>query len=183
MKPETTSSEDLRRRAEARVNSLAPPTLEDGSVLGEAAALQALRQLHELQVHPLEVEMQNEELRRAQLALEALQARYFDLYELAPTGYCTISTDGIMVNSNLAAATMLGVLRGAAVKPRFAHFIAKDDQDAFYLLHREAIKTDASQQAELRMVKADGTPFWAQAEVKTTPAPAGALPRALPRAR
>ena len=160
---------EMRKRAEAVVRAKTDSTPDN--LTPEARRMI----LHELRVHQVQLEMQNEELRRAQLALETLQARYFDLYELAPTGYCTISTDGIMVNSNLAAATMLGVLRGAAVKPRFAHFIAKDDQDAFYLLHREAIKTDASQQAELRMVKADGTPFWAQAEVKTTPAPAGAL--------
>ena len=160
---------EIRKRAEAVVRAKTDSTPDN--LTPEARRMI----LHELRVHQVQLEMQNEEMRLSQLELEALQTRYFDLYELAPTGYCTISTDGIMVNSNLAAATMLGVLRGAAVKPRFAHFIAKDDQDAFYLLHREAIKTDASQQAELRMVKADGTPFWAQAEVKTTPAPAGAL--------
>ena len=131
--------------------------------------------LHELRVHQVQLDMQNEEMRRAQLALETLQARYFDLYELAPAGYCTVSTDGVMVYCNLTAATLLGVLRGAAVKPHFNHFIAKDDQDTFYLLHTKTIETGAQQQAELRMVKADGTPFWAQLEMKTTPAHDGSL--------
>ena len=69
--------------------------------------------------------MQNEELRKTQAKLEASRARYFDLYDLAPVGYCTVSEKGLILEANLTAATMLGVARGAAVKQPITRFILK----------------------------------------------------------
>jgi PAS domain-containing protein len=65
--------------------------------------------LHELTVHQVELEMQNEELRQMQLELEAARARYFNLYDLTPVGYLTITGQGLIVQANLATATLLGV--------------------------------------------------------------------------
>ena len=56
--------------------------------------------LHELHVHQIELETQNEELRRAQLELDASRARYFDLYDLAPVGYCTVSAQGLLLQTS-----------------------------------------------------------------------------------
>lgn len=67
--------------------------------------------LHELQVHQIELEMQNEELRRAQSALDVERARYFDLFELAPVGYLSLGEGGKVLEVNLTAASMLGVTR------------------------------------------------------------------------
>jgi PAS domain S-box-containing protein len=128
--------------------------------------------LYELQVHQIELEMQNEELRRAQAELDAARTRYFDLYDLAPVGYVSVSEKGLILEANLTAAKMLGMARGALSKQLLTRFIHKEDQDIYYL-HRKQIfepHSPSSGQAngtlacELRMKKKDGKAFWAQLE-------------------
>ena len=119
------------------------------------------RTLHELRVHQIELEMQNEELRRAQAELDAARARYFDLYDLAPVGYCTLCEKGLILEANLTAATLLGVARGALVKQPITRFILEEDQDIYYLHRKQLFETGEPQACELRMVKKDGAPFWA----------------------
>lgn len=120
-----------------------------------------LRMLHELRVHQIELEMQNEELRRTQVALDDLRARYFDLYDLAPAGYCTVSETGLILESNLRGAVLLGLARDALVKQPISTFILKADQDVFNQLCKQLIETGKPQDCELRMVNNNGTQFWA----------------------
>ena len=95
------SPQALRKQAEARL--LKKTALSPGSM--DALPPDATRLLlHELQVHQIELEMQNEELRESQAALEGVRARYFDLYDLAPVGYCTVSEAGLIMQANLTAA-------------------------------------------------------------------------------
>ncbi len=117
------------------------------------------RMLHELRVHQIELEMQNEELRQIQAELDASRTRYFNLYNHAPAGYCTLNEQGVILESNLAAAAMLGAERCASVK--FTRFILKKDQDIYYLHRKQLLETGTPQTCELRMVKTDGTVFWA----------------------
>ena len=124
--------------------------------------------LHELQVHQIELEMQNEELRRAQQELEASRARYFDLYDLAPVGYLTLSEQGLILEANLTAATLLGVARDALVKQPLSRFILPEDQDIYYRHRKQLFETGAPQVCELRMVSADAAPFWARLEAART---------------
>ena len=126
------------------------------------------RILHELQVHQIELEMQNEELRRTQVELETERARYFDLYNLAPVGYCTLSEKGLILESNLTAAGLLGVARDALFKKPVSQFILKEDQDIYYLYRRQLFETETPQACDLRMVKADGTIFWTHLSATTT---------------
>ena len=116
--------------------------------------------LHELRAHQVELEMQNEELRQAQAALDASRARYVDLYEMAPVGYLTLSEIGLILQSNLAASTMLGVVRGNQLKVPFSRFIFKEDQSCFYLHCKRLLGSGDSQTFELRMLRADGSTFW-----------------------
>ncbi|MBF0411329.1 MAG: sigma 54-interacting transcriptional regulator [Desulfamplus sp.] len=112
--------------------------------------------------------MQNEELRLSQTALDAARARYFDLYELAPVGYCTVNQHGIILEANLTASTMFGNSREALIKQPLSKFIFKDDQDIYYIYLRLLFKQDRkelwkarkSEPCELRMQKKEGIPFW-----------------------
>ena len=123
--------------------------------------------LHELRVYQIELEMQNEELRRAQTELDAARSRYFDLYDLAPVGYVTISERGLILEANFTAATLLGMARGTLARQPITRFILEADQDVFYLHRRKLFETGCLDQAggpqacELRMVKKDGAVFWA----------------------
>ena len=137
---------------------------------------EAIQQMfHELRVHQIELEMQNEELRRAQQELETAHARYFDLYDLAPVGYCTVSEKGLVLEANLTATTLLGVSRGELVKQPLTRFILKEDQDTYYLHRKKLFETSEPQTCELRLVKPDGADCWARLEA-TAPQDADGAP-------
>ena len=91
--------------------------------------------LYELQVHQIEMEMQNAELHRVQAELDIVLARYVDLYDLSPVGYCTISEQGLILEANLAAANLLSIARDMLVGQHLSRFIFPEDQDIYYL-HR-----------------------------------------------
>jgi two-component system cell cycle sensor histidine kinase/response regulator CckA len=121
---------------------------------------EALRLVHELRVHEIELTMQNDELCRAQAELDATRERYFDLYNLAPVGYFIVSHEGRVLETNLTGANLLGVPRAALVKQPITRFIFREDQDVYYLHRRELLATGQANTCELRMVKPDGTAFW-----------------------
>jgi PAS domain S-box-containing protein len=118
--------------------------------------------LHELRVHQAELVAQNEELHRTQLELEHTRARYFDLYELAPVGYFTISDTETILEANLTATKLLG-LRGKALVGRpIKDFIVPADQDIYYHHRHKLANTGLPQTCELRLTRQDGSAFWAQ---------------------
>lgn len=120
------------------------------------------RLIYELRVHQIELEMQNEELRRTQLEIQASRNRYSDLYDFAPVGYITISEKGLIQEANLTICSMLGVGRNFLIGKRLSHFIAKDTQDIFYLHCQKLFETKVRQICELQLVKEDGSRFYAQ---------------------
>ncbi len=147
----------LRQQAEALL--LATSASSAGNI--DALSLDAVRRMvHELRVHEIELEMQNEELRVAQLALDTARARYFELYDLAPVGYCTVSEQGLMTQANLTVAGLLGVSRAALVKQALTRFIHSDDEDTYYLHRKALVGSGESQSCELRMMKMDGSHVW-----------------------
>ena len=98
-------------------------------VLEEAARRREII-LEDLRIHKIELEMQNLELCRSQEQLEALSARYFDLYDLAPVGYCTVSSEDVIIETNLTATRLFGVTRVDMLKKPFHRFIYADQQPA-----------------------------------------------------
>jgi PAS domain S-box-containing protein len=159
--PQNLRAQGRRQRAEAKVR-----TLE--SHAPQALPAEAARQvLHELQVHQIELELQNEELRRSQVELEESRARYFNLYDLAPVGYVSISETGLILEANLTAAGLLGVERSALVRQPFTHFVVPEDQDILYRHRQLLLGTSTSQTCELRLTRTAAAPFWAQLEMAT----------------
>jgi two-component system, cell cycle sensor histidine kinase and response regulator CckA len=122
---EPAGAAELRRRAEERLREQHPET---GEFQTEA---DAQRLVHELQVHQIELEMQNEELQKARAEMEAALEKYTDLYDFAPVGYLTLDREGAIHEANLASASLLGIERSRLVKRRFGLCVAAADRPAF----------------------------------------------------
>jgi PAS domain S-box-containing protein len=146
----------LSRSKPARTETSAGLTIDDDHL----SPHQTKNLIHELQVHQIELKMQNEELRRTQAELEASHARYFDLYDLAPVGYITVDESGLILESNLVAATILDVPKDTLVRQPLTRFVFKEDQDLYYKHRKQLFGAGKPGTLELRMVKKDGSPFW-----------------------
>jgi PAS domain S-box-containing protein len=120
--------------------------------------------LHELRVYQIELEMQNEELRRTQVALEAARDRYVDLYDFSPAGHLTLDTHGTIVEANLRAATLLGINRDKLIGQPLAKLIAPRDADTFHRHDREVLKTGTRQTCEVQLREGTGASRWVSFE-------------------
>ncbi|MGM0410721.1 MAG: diguanylate cyclase domain-containing protein [Bacillota bacterium] len=116
--------------------------------------------LHELKVHQIELEIQNEELRKTQSELETARSYYYDLYDLAPVGYCTLSQKNLILKANQAAASLLGRSQNELIKKPISRFILPEDQDIYYFFRKKLFETEQSQESELRMLGPNENPFW-----------------------
>jgi PAS domain S-box-containing protein len=157
---------DLRRQAEAKA-------AQSPLIFTAHSAEEIQQTIHELRVHQIELEMQNEELRLAQTELETARARYFDLYDLAPVGYCTISDKGLILEANLTAANIFGTTRAPLIDQPLAGFILKEDQEIFYRHRKTLFETREPQACELRMIRHDATTFWGRLNAAITHDTAG----------
>jgi PAS domain S-box-containing protein len=145
-------SNPLRRQAEQLIrarHSADPVTLDK----------KARNQIYELQVHQIELELQNEELRRAQVELADSRDRYSDLYEFAPVGYVTINEKGRILEANLGAITLLGVNRVDLVGAAIHNFVVNESRGDCYHHFRAAFDSPTRQICELNMRKKNGTPM------------------------
>ncbi|RPH42447.1 MAG: PAS domain S-box protein, partial [Desulfobulbaceae bacterium] len=150
-------SSDLRSRAEEIERIEALLLLEDIKDLSDE---EIRRTLHELRVYQIELEMQNDQLRKSQVELEQLQARYFDIFEQAPIGYIIISDQEVIENANLTASTLLNTERSALIKQPIYRFILKEDRDIYYLHKKHLLETGDLQTFELRMTQKDEKIIW-----------------------
>jgi two-component system cell cycle sensor histidine kinase/response regulator CckA len=152
---------DLRSRAEARVSQRVREI--EGLSPAQIAAT-----VYELEVHQVELELQNEALRQTQQELEAARDRFRDLFDFAPVGCVTLDAEGRIVEANLRAARLCGVSRAALIGQRLHYFIAPEAQDRLYL-YRRAVQQGSGGSCVLQLHSAAG----ATVDVAVESAPVG----------
>jgi PAS domain S-box-containing protein len=153
-KGKTGESADLRKKAEKKLKAQTAPFVQ-------TSADDARNLVHELHVHQVELEMQNEELRDAQARIEKSRARYSDLYDFAPIGYLTLDNRGMIVDANLTCARQLGVERERLVRTPFPIYIAAQDIQKFLLFFRSLLATQKQQNCEIMLAPKVGDAFFA----------------------
>ncbi len=122
--------------------------------------------IHELEVHQIELQLQNEELLSTRNQLEESRKAYADLYEQAPVGYITVNEKGMIVGANFTASEMLRILKSDLIDRGFSSFIHPEDQQTYFALIREiAGKPNAKNSGEVRLLKAKVVPFHARLEI------------------
>ena len=146
--PINSSTADLRRRAETQLKSQSRKSPSG-----------AQRQLHELQVSQIELEMQNEELRTIRSQVEAGLKLYTDLYDFAPVGYFTVQRDGAITQVNLTGAGMVGLDRGQLLGRRFGVFVAKSNRAAYHAFLQRVFAGELSQICELALLRKVSPPL------------------------
>ncbi len=156
-KPASKQFSDLRQRAERALQERRSDYLESTELSKEE--MHSL--IYELQVHQIELEMQNDELRRLHDEIEESRNTYSHLYDFAPVGYFTVKKKGMIEQINLTGAALLGLDRQSLIGKPLTDFIAREDQDTFYLHHLQMLKTNGNHTCEIKMMKFDKTPFYA----------------------
>jgi PAS domain S-box-containing protein len=157
MKNRSGDNSRLRRAAEKRMRSQAGQPKEIS--VEDARGL-----IHELRLHQIELEMQNEELRQAHALLEESRTRYADLYDFAPVGYLALDDKGQVLEANLAAATQLGAERARLVGTVFPLYVNPKDRQQARLHIMTVFKTRGRQTCELRLKPKRGEEFYARLE-------------------
>jgi PAS domain-containing protein len=120
--------------------------------------IDAKKLLHELQVHQIELEMQNEELRQANETAETTLKKYTMLYDFAPMGYFTLDSDGRICELNFTGAEMFGEKRFSLVNSNFKLFVSEDSQPVFETFFRKVFASDIKESCEV-MLGYDNNPL------------------------
>ncbi len=162
----TMDAAELRRRAEERLRRESP-TLPEGD---------PRRILHELQVHQIQLEMQNEELRDARGQLELLVDKYTDLYDFAPVGYFSLDAAAGIKEVNLTGAAMLGIERSHLLRRRFSGFVAPENRSAFGVFLRDVFADDGKKVCEVALDNGLGGTVWVDLQGMRTMREAGTEP-------
>ena len=152
-KAESNLNSDLRHQAEERLKD----TRSDRTGSTKDDSKDALALVHELQVHQIELEMQNEELKRAKLETEEALTKYSDIYDFAPIGLFSIDMQGLIQEVNLVGAKLLGVERRNLMNRHFRLFVAPKDRPYFDEFCKSAFETSIKQMCELNLLR-DGEP-------------------------
>jgi PAS domain S-box-containing protein len=156
MKNAKRKQSNLRKRAEKKL--AANPKRKTVS------AINTLKLTHELQVHQIELEMQNDELQSAKMATEDSLIRFSDLYDFSPAGYVTLDETGTVKEANLTFALLIGADRSGLLARPFQSFVFSGDKDLFVTYFKRCIVSPAKTTLEIRIEKKDKSIFNAQIE-------------------
>jgi len=152
-----TTADELRRQAEEQLKANASEA--DLSLLDN----ETRRLLHELQVHQIELEMQNEELQRGQDELEASLNTYAELYDFAPVGYLTFDPNGLIRKANLSGAQLLGIEREMLINTPFSGFISDEGERMIFSTHLAlALQRKVMLKCEIKLTRSDGLVIYGQ---------------------
>ena len=144
----------LRQKAEELMKN--KPSTHDSQL----SEVECRRLIYELQVHQIELELQNEELIHAQAAKEAANDKYVRLYDLAPSGYFSLSRDGKIIGLNLTGAFMLGKDRSHLTGSKFALFVSPDTRLVFKLFLEKAFKDNVKEFCEVNLTTSGNHPVY-----------------------
>jgi len=164
--PTSPDHRHLRHRAEARLQG--PLGSQGAGVEEQPSMADPRRLLHELQVHQVELELQNAELTEARHKLEALLEKYTDLYDFAPVVYLTLDREGIICGATLACASLLGIERSRLLQRRFGVFVGATDRPAFNACLKRAFESREEQLCEVALERADHQPWFVQIRAKAS---------------
>lgn len=148
---------ELHRRAEARLRE--QRSNDPLATAAPATVHETLRLVNELQIHQIELEMQNEELQQARAHAESLMDEHAELYEFAPTGYITFDHNGIILRINLNGASLLGVARSRLVNQPFAQFVAEYDQRVLRNFLEQVFSDQSHPSSEVVLLRAGAPPL------------------------
>ena len=118
-----------------------------------------LKLLHELAVHQVELEMQNEELKAAHAAAQDVTDKYTELYDFAPLGYFTLSRDGKIIETNLCGAQMLGKNRSILKANWFGHFVSVETKPIFNNFLKQLFDNKTKETCEVSLSIQPGHPI------------------------
>src|ERR1035438_9759390 len=150
---------ELRRHAEARLRKR---KRSQRSAVGEPKSeTDPRRLLHELQVHQVELEVQNAELQEARNRMEALLEKYTDLYDFAPVGYFSVDEQGRILEANLTGAALLGVERSRLISRRLPRYMVPTSQPIFAAFLERVFAGTGKQVCEAALLREDAAPCWA----------------------
>ena len=157
-KSSSTAGTELRRKAEQQLR------VKTAVRKVELSEVEKQRLMHELEVHQIELEMQNEELRKSKDEVEELLGKYSDLYDFAPVGYATLDREGAFRAVNLACADLLGVDRSRLIGQRLRQFVSSEASPAFFSFLEKVFSRQEPVSCELALLANGKDPLFVQVE-------------------
>ena len=154
------AAQTLRKRAEAKLAVGNKP-------FTDMSASEMSTLIHELRIHQVELEMQNEEFRKSQAETESSRRAYQDFWELSPVGYLVVEYTGRVTAVNRAAQRLFGRPEGALLKERFSMLVTPESQVPVHLMFERALETGSVEKQEIRILKPNGASHICLLEIRS----------------